>query len=217
MKSLKRLICISLSTGMIFSATAICVFGQSVDAVNQGNVRDSSSKELKVQVMDTGNRFPNVENASSFPKLKINRKGAKIGRGEKLRLKAFYYPPTQKGKNFRWMSTDRKVAKVTSDGIVKGISPGRTNIIVSLRSNPGIRAVCKVTVGYTIKYHAKGGRLARRSPRVYYNERVTLKDPVKKGYEFKGWYTDRSRTRKITYIDKDAERDYTLYAKWEKE
>ncbi len=217
MKSIKRLICILLSAGMIVSATAICAFGQTIDAVHQGNVGDSSSKELKMQGMDTGNRFPGVENASSFPKLKINRKGAKIGKGEKLRLKAFYYPPTQKGKNFRWVSTNRKVAKVTSDGIVKGISPGRTNIIVSQRSNPSVRAICKVTVGYTIKYHTKGGRLARRSPRVYYNERVTLKDPVKKGYAFKGWYTDRSRTRKITYIDKGADRDYTLYAKWEKE
>ena len=217
MKRIRRLICTLLSISMILTATAIYAFGQTIDSVNQGNVSDSSSKELKLQVMDTGNRFPGVEISSSVPKLKMNRKGAKIGRGEKLRLKAFYYPPTRKGTNFRWVSTNRKVAKVTSDGIVKGIRPGRTNIVVSQRSNPSVRAICKVTVGYSIKYHTKGGRLARRSPRVYYNERVTLKDPVKKGYEFKGWYIDRGRTRKITYIDKDADRDYTLYAKWEKE
>ena len=83
MKRIRRLICTLLSISMILTATAIYAFGQTIDSVNQGNVSDSSSKELKLQVMDTGNRFPGVENSSSFPKLKMNRKGAKIGRGEK--------------------------------------------------------------------------------------------------------------------------------------
>lgn len=217
MKRIRRLICILLSVSMILTATAICAFGQTIDSVKQADGQGSSDKALKIQAMDSGGRLPNGDNAYSFPKLKVNRKSAKIGRGEKLRLKAFYYPPIQKEKNLRWVSTNRRVAKVSPDGVVKGVNPGRTNIMVSLRSNPGVRAVCKVTVGYTIKYHTKGGRLARRSPRVYYNEKVTLKDPVKKGYEFKGWYTDRDRTKKITYIDKNADRDYTLYAKWERE
>lgn len=216
MKRIRILICILLSASMIFSATAICAFGQTVDAADQGDRQLRSDKALKIQAMDAGNRFPGRENGISFPKIKINRKGAKIGKGEKLKLKAFYYPPNQKEKNFRWRTTNRKVAKVSEDGIIKGVSPGRANIIVSLRSNPGIRAVCKVTVGYTIKYNTNGGRLARRSPRIYYNEKVTLKEPTKKGYEFLGWYLNRGCTKRITSIDKGADRDYTLYAKWEK-
>lgn len=216
MKRTKRLICILLSVSMLISATAICAFGQTIDAANQGNRQKDSSKTLKIQRMDSGDRFPGGDTAAVFPKIRINRKNAKIGRGEKLRLKAFYSSPAEKGKSYRWISTNQRVAKVTSDGIVKGIGPGRANIMVSLRSNPGIRTICKITVGYTIKYHTKGGTLAPRSPHVYYNERVSLKEPTKKGYEFKGWYTNRKCTKKITHIDRDADRDYTLYAKWER-
>ena len=216
MKRIKRLICILLSIGMILSGTAVCAFGQTVDQANRGNAQGGSFKGLKTLAADPKNQFPGEDDTLSLTKIRINRNTAKIGRNGKLRLKAFYYPSTQKEQGFRWISTNRKVARVSPDGTVKGISPGRTNVMVFLRSNPGIRAVCKLTVGYSIKYQVKGGRLDRSSPRVYYNEKVVLKDPVKKGYVFKGWYTDKDRTKKITQIDRDADRDYTLYAKWEK-
>ena len=217
MKRIKRLTCILLSASMILSATAVCAFGQSIDVENQGNTEGSAVTGNKVKALSYHGRLPNASNALSPPEIRINRRRAKIGRGEKLRLKAFSYPSAAKNKKFRWVSTNQKVAKVSSDGVVKGIRPGRTKIMVASRSNPGARAVCSVTVGYRIKYYTDGGRLARRSPRIYYNERVNLKEPVKNGYEFKGWFTDRNRTKRISYIEKDADKDYTLYAKWEKE
>lgn len=43
-----------------------------------------------------------------------------------------------------------------------------------------------------------------------------MKSPTRKGYIFKGWYTDKKYKNKIKTISKSAKKDYTLYAKWEK-
>ena len=43
-----------------------------------------------------------------------------------------------------------------------------------------------------------------------------MKKPTRKGYAFKGWYTDRKCTKKITSIKKGSKKNYTVYAKWSK-
>lgn len=45
---------------------------------------------------------------------------------------------------------------------------------------------------------------------------MKLKNPARKGYIFKGWYTDKKFKKKITSIKSTAKKNYTLYAKWEK-
>ena len=46
---------------------------------------------------------------------------------------------------------------------------------------------------------------------------ITLKDPVKPGYTFEGWYMDGEFTDEITEIPQGSTGDITLYAKWVKE
>lgn len=41
-----------------------------------------------------------------------------------------------------------------------------------------------------------------------------MKEPVKEGYSFGGWYTDNTYTTKITEISEGSTGEYTLYAKW---
>ncbi|MGN0295281.1 MAG: Ig-like domain-containing protein, partial [Lachnospiraceae bacterium] len=43
-------------------------------------------------------------------------------------------------------SSDSSVVKVNSDGTLKGMKPGSVNVTVSLKSDPSIQAVCRVTV-----------------------------------------------------------------------
>lgn len=72
---------------------------------------------------------------------------------------------------------------------------------------------------YEIDYHLKGGKLddEDNAPYDYHTDggNVTLPKAYKKGYIFKGWYTDASCTgKKITVITSQYARDLDLYAKW---
>lgn len=47
-------------------------------------------------------------------------------------------------------------------------------------------------------------------------EDIILNTPIKEGHSFKGWYTDSNFKNIINKIDVSEAKDYTLYAKWEK-
>ena len=69
---------------------------------------------------------------------------------------------------------------------------------------------------YTITYKLDGGTNNSKNPSKYYitTATVTLKDPTKKGYTFKGWYSDKNFKTKVTKIKKGSTGNVTLYAKW---
>ena len=69
---------------------------------------------------------------------------------------------------------------------------------------------------YTITYELNGGTNAEENPPSYNVETgtITLKDPVKTGYTFEGWYKDSGFTGKITEITQGTTGNITLYAKW---
>jgi len=69
---------------------------------------------------------------------------------------------------------------------------------------------------YTITYVLDGGTNNRENPSSYTSDMdtIVLKEPVKSGYTFDGWYTDAAYTTKVTSIEKGSTGDITLYAKW---
>ena len=70
---------------------------------------------------------------------------------------------------------------------------------------------------YTITYELNGGTNAPENPAGYNveTETITLKDPVKTGYTFAGWYRTEDFTGEaVTEIAQDTTGDITLYAKW---
>lgn len=71
---------------------------------------------------------------------------------------------------------------------------------------------------YSIKYNLNGGKNNKKNPTCYYNatKNIKLKNPTKKGYTFKGWYTDKQYKKKVTAIKKGSNGKKTLYAKWAK-
>ena len=69
---------------------------------------------------------------------------------------------------------------------------------------------------YNITYHMDNGMNNADNPNVYCNENIALKAPVRKGYLFKGWYTDANMTAKITSITAGMQGNLDLYAKWQK-
>lgn len=209
MKEVKKFICIAISAAAILSVSAPSVFGQSVDSI-------SMSRNLVSKAEKAPSQADKVEAPRHGRDIRLNRKKVKIGTKQSLRLQAFLRSPDGQRNPLRWLSSDWNIARVSPNGTVKGVKPGKTIITVFVKSNPAIRAKCTVTVGYNIKYYTKGGKLAKGSPRVYYNENVVLKKPTRKGYSFKGWYTDEEYSEKITNIEKGTKKNYTLYAKWKK-
>jgi uncharacterized repeat protein (TIGR02543 family) len=83
---------------------------------------------------------------------------------------------------------------------------------------------CKNKLSYTltnnptfaIKYELNGGKNNSNNPNSYKLSTATinLSNPTRKGYTFKGWYSDSKLTNKVTSIKKGSTGNKTLYAKW---
>ena len=70
---------------------------------------------------------------------------------------------------------------------------------------------------YTITYKLNGGKNNSSNPSKYYitTSTITLKNPTRSGYTFKGWYSDSKFKTKVTKIKKGSTGNVTLYAKWQ--
>lgn len=71
---------------------------------------------------------------------------------------------------------------------------------------------------YIITYNLKKGKNNKNNPVFYMitTKNIKLKKPTRKGYTFKGWYSDKKYTKKVTQIKKGSTGNITLYAKWVK-
>lgn len=68
---------------------------------------------------------------------------------------------------------------------------------------------------YEIIYHLNGGENAESNPKSYdYYSNIELKDPVRDGFAFLGWYRDKEYTERIGRIKKGESGDLELYARW---
>lgn len=76
---------------------------------------------------------------------------------------------------------------------------------------------CSTKKIYRVKYKLGGGKNASANPNTYKksNNTITLKDATRKGYVFKGWYTDSKYTKRIKTIAAGTHKNLTLYAKWD--
>ena len=67
----------------------------------------------------------------------------------------------------------------------------------------------------TITYDANGGKVTPQSQTVKEGEKLTLPEPEREGYEFKGWYTQAEGGSQVT-AQTAVTGDCTIYAHWEK-
>lgn len=137
-------------------------------------------------------------------------------KGETFTLKAVVAPEKATNKVIKWSSSNTKIAAVDKNGKVKALQNGTATIKATAKDGSGVSASCKITVGYKITYKLGKGKNNDQNPEYYYNQKVNLKAASKKGYAFKGWYTDSKYTKKITTIAKNSKKNITVYAKWEK-
>ena len=67
-----------------------------------------------------------------------------------------------------------------------------------------------------ITYKLNGGRNNSGNPSIYTGRAITLKAPFKRGYVFKGWFTDSKYQKQIKRIVEKNDKAIVVYAKWEK-
>ncbi len=113
--------------------------------------------------------------------------------------------PTKKGYTFKGWYLDSKFKKKVTK-IIKG-STGDKTLYAKWSKNT-----------YRITYTLNGGKNSRKNPKSYTvtTSTVALKNPTRRGYTFKGWYTDAKFKTKISKISKGSTGNKRLYAKWKR-
>lgn len=69
--------------------------------------------------------------------------------------------------------------------------------------------------GFTVKFDTDGGSYIE-PVKAMHSETVAVENPVKEGFVFTGWYTDRGCTQKWNPDSDTVTDSMTLYAGWEK-
>ena len=81
--------------------------------------------------------------------IKLNKTSATLKKGKSLTLKATISPSSANNKAVTWSSSNKKVATVSSKGVVKAVGNGTATITVKAKDGSGKKATCKITVGTT--------------------------------------------------------------------
>ena len=97
----------------------------------------------------------------------------------------------------------------------KGLTNLATSIDVNAKANLTFYAKY-VPVSYTITYELNGGVNANSNPTTYdvTTFPITLEEPTKDGFIFRGWYTDFAFTQPLSDLTSSNIGNLTLYARW---
>ncbi|MFP3156365.1 lectin like domain-containing protein [Lachnospiraceae bacterium ZAX-1] len=187
--------------------------GQSYFKVPGKNWIDGHKGKMSVRVKAYTSNEPTVK---PITKIKLNTKKIEIKKGKKTTLKATVSPSAASTQKIEWTSADKKIANVDSNGTILAKGYGTTVITAMAKDKSGMKATCRVTVGYGIVYKLNKGTNNKSNPNTYYHQKINLKPPKRAGYTFKGWYTDSRYKNKIKMIEKGKHKNLILYAKWVK-
>ena len=81
--------------------------------------------------------------------IKLNKTSVTLKKGNKLTLKAIAYPKNANNRAVVWKSSNKKVATVSSKGVVKAVRNGTATITVTAKDGSKKKASCKVNIGKT--------------------------------------------------------------------
>ncbi len=104
--------------------------------------------------------------------IKLNKSSATLYTGKTLTLKPTIKPSDATDKTLKWTTSSKKIATVSSKGVIKAIAPG-TATITAITEN-GLKATCKITVRQSVT----GVDLNKNIATVYAGEKLTLKASV---------------------------------------
>ena len=102
--------------------------------------------------------------------------------------------------------------------VVNGEGAAQTGLTLGAEDYTGAIALTAAWTAerYAIIYELDGGVNAAGNPAQYtVDQTITLEDPTKPGYTFKGWYADKDFTTLTVGIPVGSTEAKTFYAKWE--
>ena len=112
--------------------------------------------------------------------------------------------PTRRGYTFAgWYTAKSGGSRIGSSSVVR------------TTKNQTLYARWKL-IKYKIQYSLGKGTNSRSNPAVYTvaSRTIVLKKPIRKGYTFKGWYSDSKFKKKVTKISAGSTGSRKLYARW---
>ena len=112
--------------------------------------------------------------------------------------------PTRRGYTFAgWYTAKSGGSRIGSSSVVR------------TTKNQTLYARWKL-IKYKIRYSLGKGTNSRSNPAVYTvaSRTIVLKKPIRKGYTFKGWYSDSKFKKKVTKISAGSTGSRKLYARW---
>lgn len=151
------------------------------------------------------------------PGLSKSKLSAEVG--EKVRLTVKNKPKTAQ---YSWKSSNPKIAKVSSKGLVTIKAKGTATITATVKtSRKTYSLVCKVTAKaktkktvYTVKFQSNGGSAVASQTVTQGKKAKEPAAPEKDGCKFLGWYTDKKLTTAYDF-SAAVTKNRTLYAKWQ--
>ena len=164
-----------------------------------------------------GNKTLYAKWTANTYKIRYNQNGATSGKmtdttckyGSNCTLRANTFQ--KKGYSFLGWSTSK------SGNVIYKNKATVKNLVSSSNAVKTLFAKWKLNT-YKITYQLNGGIQNKSNITSYKvtSATFTLKNPTKKGYLFKGWYSDKAFKNRVTKITKGSVGNKTLYAKWTK-
>lgn len=130
-------------------------------------------------------------------KITLSKSSVKIKKGKKVTLKATVSRPQATEKGVQWTSSNKKIATVSSKGVVKGKAYGTVTIKCKAVDGSGKYATCKVTV----KRPATSIKISKATLRLHtgyaYNLKATVL-PKKATNKNVKWSSSNSKVAKVS-------------------
>lgn len=119
---------------------------------SKGYIKGVKAGKAKITVVSKKNKKKKsvvkvVVKKAAVKKVKLNSGNFNLAVGSKKSLKATITPKKKVSKKVVWKTSNKKVATVTSKGVVKGIGEGTATITCKATDGSGKKASVKVTVG----------------------------------------------------------------------
>ncbi len=113
-------------------------------------------------------------------KLMISPSKSTIGKGRSLALSLDVLPANASNQKVTWSSSNPKIAKVDSKGVVKGLAKGKVTITATAQDGSGKVAKCTIAVNPSLR-PITGMKLNAKTFKTYVGKTATLKATVAPG------------------------------------
>lgn len=143
-----------------------------------------------------------VVKKAAVKKVTLNAKTATLAVGGKKTLKATISPTKNVSKKVAWSTSNKKIATVSSKGVVKGVKEGKATITAKAADGSGKKATCKVTVGAGIASLSVVNNKVLRVTLTSAKELTAANFTVQNKKTPSGKYTTTESIERVTTADK---------------